>query len=78
MRRMAIRTFAAIDLGSYEVSLKIFEMSKKYGLREINHVRYRLDLGKYAYSQGKIENRTIQELCRVIVGFREIMKEYQV
>ena len=75
---MAIRTFAAIDLGSYEVSMKIFEMSKKYGLREINHVRYRLDLGKYAYSQGKIENRTIQELCRVIDGFREIMKEYQV
>ena len=26
---MAIRTFAAIDLGSYEVSMKIFEMSKK-------------------------------------------------
>ena len=26
---MAVMTFAAIDIGSYEVSMKIFEMSKK-------------------------------------------------
>ena len=25
---MAVMTFAAIDIGSYEVSMKIFEMSK--------------------------------------------------
>lgn len=25
---MAVTTFAAIDIGSYEVSMKIFEMSK--------------------------------------------------
>ena len=26
---MAVMTFAAIDIGSYEVSMKIFEMSKR-------------------------------------------------
>lgn len=26
---MAVMTFAAIDIGSYEVSMKIFELSKK-------------------------------------------------
>ena len=26
---MAVMTFAAIDIGSYEVSMKIFEMSKE-------------------------------------------------
>ncbi len=26
---MAVTTFAAIDIGSYEVSMKIFELSKK-------------------------------------------------
>ena len=26
---MAVMTFAAIDIGSYEVSMKIFEMIKK-------------------------------------------------
>ena len=30
---MAVMTFAAIDIGSYEVSMKIFEMSKRIGFR---------------------------------------------
>ena len=33
---MAVMTFAAIDIGSYEVSMKIFEMSKRIGFRELN------------------------------------------
>ena len=36
---MAVMTFAAIDIGSYEVSMKIFEMSKRIGFRELNDVR---------------------------------------
>lgn len=39
---MAITTFAAIDIGSYEISMKIFEFSKKIGFRQLNDVRYRL------------------------------------
>ena len=38
---MAVMTFAAIDIGSYEVSMKIFEMSKRIGFRELNDVRFR-------------------------------------
>ena len=39
---MAVTTFAAIDIGSYEISMKIFEFSKKIGFRELNDVRYLL------------------------------------
>ena len=42
---MAATVFAAIDIGSYEVSMKIFEFSKKEGFRELNYVRYRLEIG---------------------------------
>ncbi len=38
---MAITTFAAIYIGSYEVSLKIFELSGKKKIREIDHIRTR-------------------------------------
>ena len=31
---MAVKTFAAIDIGSYELSMKIFEVSKKNGMRQ--------------------------------------------
>ena len=52
---MAVTTFAAIDIGSYEISMKIFEFSKKIGFRELNDVKYRLEIGKGAYSRGRLE-----------------------
>ena len=42
---MAIHTFAAIYIGSYEVSLKIFELSAKKKIRDIDYVRSRIELG---------------------------------
>lgn len=75
---MAITTFAAIDIGSYDTSLKIYEISKKYGLKEIDHVRYRLELGKESYMTGKIDSPILDELCKVLTGFCQIMEEFQV
>ena len=40
---MAIHTFAAIYIGSYEVSLKIFELSAKKKIRDIDYVRSRIE-----------------------------------
>lgn len=71
-------TFAAIDIGSYELEMKIFEMSQKYGMKEVDDVRYRLDLGKDSYGTGKISCELIEELCQVVIGFQNIMKEYRV
>ena len=51
---MAVTIFAAIDIGSYEVSMKIFEMSKRTGFREINDVRYQLELGRGTYAAGRL------------------------
>ena len=42
---MAIRTFAAIDVGSYELGMKIFEVSRTRGIREIDYVVRKIDLG---------------------------------
>lgn len=75
---MAITTFAAIDVGSYEVSMKIFELAKKTGLRELNYVRYRLELGKSAYSSRKLDMDMVDELCGILGDFKRIMKEFGV
>lgn len=75
---MAVRTFAAIDVGSFELSMKIYEISAKGGMKEINHVRHRLALGTDSYRSQKIGYGKIDELCRVLREFQEIMKEYQV
>ena len=47
---MACTMFAAIDVGSYEVNLKIYELSTRKGIRVVNHVRHRMELGKDTYA----------------------------
>ena len=75
---MAVTTFAAIDIGSYEVSMKIFEMSKRIGFREINDVRYQLELGRGTYAAGRLEMETVDELCGILNDFKRMMAEFGV
>ena len=75
---MAIHTFAAIYIGSYEVSLKIFELSAKKKIRGIDYVRRRIELGRDAYSKGNIGYEMVEALCETLKEFTGIMKEYRV
>jgi exopolyphosphatase/guanosine-5'-triphosphate,3'-diphosphate pyrophosphatase len=75
---MAVKTFAAIDVGSFEVAMKIYEFSGKNTMREIEHVRFLLDLGTESYFEGKISKDKSEELCRVLTQFSTIMKTYKV
>ena len=75
---MAVMTFAAIDIGSYEVSMKIFELSKKIGFRELNDVRYSLELGKDVYSNGKLDAQMLDVLCETLNDFKRMMQDFGV
>lgn len=75
---MGIHTFAAIYIGSYEVSIKIFELSAKKKIREIDYVRSRVELGRDAYSKGSIGYELVEALCDTLEEFTQIMKEYKV
>ncbi|MBS6395750.1 MAG: HD domain-containing protein [Clostridiales bacterium] len=70
--------FAAIDIGSYEVNLKIYELSARKGIRVVNHVKHRIELGKDAYATGRIGTELVDELCSVLLDFQRIMKEFGV
>ena len=75
---MAYKTFAAIDEGSYDLAMKNFEISTKNGIKEIDHIRHRIELGTDSYHTGKISNERVDELCRILREFTEIMKSYKV
>ncbi|MDO4284677.1 MAG: HD domain-containing protein [Eubacteriales bacterium] len=75
---MAIRRFAAIDIGSYELGLKIFECTKQNGIRAIDHITHRIDLGSDTYNTGKISHARVEELKRVLTEYRAIMENYRV
>ncbi len=75
---MAVTTFAAIDIGSYEISMKIFEMSKKIGFRELNDVRYRLEIGKGTYADRRLDMETVNELCEILNDLKRVMADFGV
>lgn len=75
---MSQTTFAAIDVGSNEVSMKLYEVSKKNGIIELDHVRHTIELGADTYSTGKISHSLVDELCKVLTGFTKKMKEYDI
>lgn len=75
---MKIKSFAAIDVGSYELAMKIFEISKENGIKEIDFVRHGIELGTDTYNTGKISYERVDELCTVLNEFNEIMRSYGV
>lgn len=75
---MAIKTFAAIEVGSSHLSMKIYEISKRLGFRELDHVRYMISLGVDTYSKGLIGYEKVNEICNVLKKFRFKMEEYRV
>ena len=68
---MTVKTFAAIDVGSFELELGIFEISASAGIREIDHVRHALALGKDTYNDGRLSHEIVEEMCEVLNKFRD-------
>ncbi len=75
---MGVKTFAAIDVGSFEISLKIFEFTGKNSSKVVEHVRQRIALGTDTYTNGKISTDKLDDLCHTLKEFSEIMKTYKV
>ena len=75
---MKLKLFAAIDVGSYELTCKIFEYSSRNGMKEVDCVRYDLDLGSETFSNKKISKEKVNELCHILNSFKEVMNGYKV
>ncbi len=75
---MGVKTFAAIDIGSFELALKIFEFSGKNNMHEVEHLSRRIELGSDTYATGKISNEKMEELCRALKEFADVMRSYRV
>ena len=75
---MAGHVYGAINLGSSELALKIFEISKKQGITELTHVRRKYAIGVETYSTGFISYRSMTEICSTLNDFTRIMEEFGV
>lgn len=73
-----MHTFAAIDVGSFEVELGIYTLSEKSGICSVDHLKHTIALGKDTYNDGKISYRLVDELCVVLAEFVRVMEGYHV
>lgn len=75
---MTYMMFGAIDVGSSDVSLTIYEMSEKFGVKQVDHVSHMIELGADSYQFGRIRYELVEELCQVLQEFKRKLKEYKV
>lgn len=57
---MASQLFAAIDVGSFELELGIYEISNKNKVKQVDHVRHVIALGRETYNTGMISYEKVQ------------------
>ncbi|MCD8130443.1 MAG: HD domain-containing protein [Lachnospiraceae bacterium] len=74
---MAMKLFAAIEAGSFGLSMKIFEYQDGR-MREIESLRHSMDMGTDAHALGRIKDEHMDEIFRVLREFQSVMKSYKV
>lgn len=75
---MAIVKYAVINIGSYELELKIYQITQDKKIKIIENVRQVMELGSETYSYGKISFEMIDRLCVALQKFVGILREYKV
>ncbi len=72
-----MKIFSSIYIGSNEVIMKIYEISKSKGIREVDRLRKPVSVWKDIYELGKIGLETKQELIRVLLDMKHVMESYR-
>ena len=75
---MGYTMFAAIDIGSSEISMKIYEISSKKGIKTIESVVMPYSLGIETYTNRRISHTSIENICIILNDLKNMMREYNV
>ena len=73
-----MKLFASIYIGSYETTMKVFEISKQKGVKTIDTLKIPSDVIKDVMDQGSILPETVSKLCRVLNDMKRTMNSYKV
>ena len=74
---MAMKMFAAIEVGSYGLYMGVYQISSGR-VKKIDEVRHMLALGREVYAKGKLSYDTVEEICQVLFRYSDMMKTYGV
>lgn len=70
--------FAAIDIGSHRLQMKIVEISRDGSVRDLENVDLLVPLGRDTFRDGKLSFASVRATCDAIAGFARLMKDYGV
>ncbi|NLU32392.1 MAG: hypothetical protein GXX04_07200 [Clostridiaceae bacterium] len=72
------RLFAAIDIGSHRLKMKIIEASPDGRIKDLETVDHLIPLGRDTFNEGKLSFESVKKTCEAIRGFRRLMADYGV
>ena len=73
-----MKLFASIYIGSYETTMKIFEISKQKGIKTVDTLKIPSDIIRDVLEHGRILPQTTDKLCHVLNDMRRTMEGYKV
>jgi len=73
-----MKLFASIYIGSYETTMKVFEIDKKKGVKTIDTLKLQSDVIKDVLKFGQIMPDTTAKLCRVLLDMKRTIEGYKV
>jgi exopolyphosphatase/guanosine-5'-triphosphate,3'-diphosphate pyrophosphatase len=73
-----MKLFASIYIGSYETTMKIFEIGKQKGIKTIETLKIQSDVIKDVLREGSITSETTSKLCRVLNDMKKTFEAYKV
>ena len=75
---MAMTTYGAIVICAADITLRIYEINKKNGIKQLDELVHVMHYGQDIYAEGLISFDSADEICRVLVGYQRKLHEYMV
>ncbi len=69
---------AGIDLGSHSIKMKIAEIDKNGNVRTLENLRRAASVGTDTFSSGKVKFETVERICDILKGYRQLMNDYNI
>ncbi len=75
---MATQIFGVVVIGSYGLELGIYEIAENNKLKRVDYLRHVISLGADTRQTGKISYELVEEMCKKLNEFSDVMKGYGV
>lgn len=72
------KLFAAIDIGSHKLKMKIVEITGAGEVRALETADLLIPLGRDTFNDGKLSFESVKRTCEAIQGFKRLMADYGV